>query len=171
MKSFFLVYHYVLSEMALITISGYPSSGKSRRVTQLQGYLTTQLQCPMYEGPYHTIEVISDDTVDLERSVYDESRSEKPARGTLFTAVLRALTPDKIVILDSLNYIKGFRYQLYCAARESKARVCTASLSIYLSRLVIDLITQSRSTLSRRQIIVASGTKTVKMAAVMLLRH
>jgi tRNA uridine 5-carbamoylmethylation protein Kti12 len=29
------------------------------------------------------------------------------------------------VIVDSLNYIKGFRYQMYCAARELKARVCT----------------------------------------------
>lgn len=144
--------------MALITVSGYPSSGKSRRVAQLESYLATQLQSPAYTGPYRVIEIISDDTVGLERAVYDgeyefwtkftkekcaqfypsESRSEKPARGTLFTAVQRALTPDKIVILDSLNYIKGFRYQLYCAARESRARVCTASPSTLLPCPVIN---------------------------------
>jgi len=32
---------------------------------------------------------------------------------------------DTILIVDALNYIKGFRYQLYCAAREFKLRVCT----------------------------------------------
>lgn len=57
--------------------------------------------------------------------ISSDSHSEKPARGALFTAVQRALALDKIVILDSLNYIKGFRYQLYCAARESKVRICT----------------------------------------------
>jgi protein KTI12 len=56
-----------------------------------------------------------------------ESRSEKPARGLLFTTVQRELAMDKIVIVDAPNYIKGFRYQMYCAARENKIRVCTVS--------------------------------------------
>ncbi|KAF9452346.1 chromatin associated protein KTI12 [Macrolepiota fuliginosa MF-IS2] len=111
--------------MAFVAISGYPCSGKSRRATQLYEHLLARLQDPAYEGPFRTVEVISDDSLGLQRSVYDESRAEKPARGALFTAVQRALALDKIVILDSLNYIKGFRYQLYCAAREAKVRVCT----------------------------------------------
>ena len=37
----------------------------------------------------------------------------------------RQMAVDKILIVDSLNYIKGFRYQMYCAAREMKLRVCT----------------------------------------------
>ncbi|KAJ3516712.1 hypothetical protein NMY22_g14140 [Coprinellus aureogranulatus] len=37
----------------------------------------------------------------------------------------RQMATDKILIVDSLNYIKGFRYQMYCAAREMKLRVCT----------------------------------------------
>ena len=37
----------------------------------------------------------------------------------------RQMAADKILIVDSLNYIKGFRYQMYCAAREMKLRVCT----------------------------------------------
>jgi protein KTI12 len=39
------------------------------------------------------------------------------------------MNKDTIVILDSLNYIKGFRYQLYCAAKEAGVRVCTVSAS------------------------------------------
>jgi len=66
------------------------------------------------------------------RGVYDlttrtDSRSEKPARGTLFSAMQRQMGQDTILIMDSLNYIKGFRYQMYCAAREIKIRVCTVS--------------------------------------------
>jgi protein KTI12 len=35
------------------------------------------------------------------------------------------MAQDKVLIVDAPNYIKGFRYQLYCAAREMKLRVCT----------------------------------------------
>ena len=28
------------------------------------------------------------------------------------------------MVVDSLNYIKGWRYQMYCIAREMKARYC-----------------------------------------------
>jgi len=50
---------------------------------------------------------------------------KKPARGALFTAMQRYMNQDTILIADGLNYIKGFRYQMYCAARELKLRVCT----------------------------------------------
>jgi protein KTI12 len=59
-----------------------------------------------------------------------ESRSEKPARATLFAAIQRQMGPDTILIVDALNYIKGFRYQLYCAAREFKLRICTVCFMI-----------------------------------------
>ena len=39
----------------------------------------------------------------------------------------RALTKDTIVIVDGLNYIKGYRYQMYCVARELCVRVATVS--------------------------------------------
>jgi tRNA uridine 5-carbamoylmethylation protein Kti12 len=55
----------------------------------------------------------------------EDSISEKSGRGNLFTATTRALGPERIVICDSLNYIKGFRYQMYCAAREAHSRTVT----------------------------------------------
>lgn len=39
----------------------------------------------------------------------------------------RVLTKDTIVIVDGLNYIKGYRYQMYCVARELSIRVATVS--------------------------------------------
>ncbi|KZT21384.1 chromatin associated protein KTI12 [Neolentinus lepideus HHB14362 ss-1] len=111
--------------MALITFSGYPCSGKSCRAQQLKSHLEDFLQNPSYAGPKLKVQILSDDTLNIERSAYDSSRSEKPARGALFTAAQRQMGQDTILIVDSLNYIKGFRYQMYCAGRELKLRMCT----------------------------------------------
>lgn len=34
------------------------------------------------------------------------------------------LIGNTIVIIDSLNFIKGYRYQMYCIAREQKSTYC-----------------------------------------------
>jgi len=57
--------------MALITITGYPSSGKSRRAQQLKEYLENKLADPEYHGPTVKLVVLSDDDLNLSRSVYD----------------------------------------------------------------------------------------------------
>jgi len=57
--------------MALITITGYPSSGKSRRAQQLREYFENRLADPEYHGPTLKVVVLSDDNLDIARSVYD----------------------------------------------------------------------------------------------------
>jgi len=113
------------SAMALITISGYPCSGKSRRAAQIKAHFESKLQQSDYNGPSLKVALLSDDLLNINRNAYDDSRSEKPARGALFTAIQRQMALDTILIVDAPNYIKGFRYQMYCAAREMKLRVCT----------------------------------------------
>lgn len=56
-----------------------------------------------------------------------EAREEKKARGALLSAVERLLSKDDIVIADGMNYIKGFRYQLYCVARAIGTPHCVVS--------------------------------------------
>ena len=51
--------------------------------------------------------------------------SEKNTRGLLRSTADRSLTPRRVVVLDSLNNIKGFRYELWCVARTAGARYCT----------------------------------------------
>jgi protein KTI12 len=46
-----------------------------------------------------------------------DSTMEKLTRGSIKAAVERSVTKDVTVIVDSLNYIKGYRYELYCLAR------------------------------------------------------
>ncbi|KAG1794601.1 chromatin associated protein KTI12 [Suillus plorans] len=107
--------------MALITvtISGYPSSGKSTRTAQIYDFLSSA------SSPQPKVKAISDDdlaTSDLRKL---DSLQEKIARATLFIAVTRHIAKDTILIIDGMNYIKGFRYQLYCKAQEAGVRVTT----------------------------------------------
>jgi protein KTI12 len=133
--------------MALITISGFPCSGKSTRALQLQEDFLARLSSPEYTGPKLRVIIVDDESNHVPRSVYDselartnaagqvrrahtsDSISEKSGRANIYSAVTRNLGPDTIVICDSPNYIKGFRYQMYCAAREAHARVCTVSIT------------------------------------------
>jgi hypothetical protein len=57
--------------MALVTISGYPLSGKTTRVNQLRDYIQTKLDEPEYTGSIQKIVVVSDDSLNISRSVYD----------------------------------------------------------------------------------------------------
>ena len=146
--------------MALVTIVGYPCSGKSRIAEALVEDFRARLADQSYTGPKLEVVHVSDENSHVPRSVYDsellaphliplspfstsiriaqvlmvDSISEKNGRGNLFTNVTRSLGPERIVINDSLNYIKGFRYQMYCAAREAHSRTVTVSPALsYIS--------------------------------------
>lgn len=71
----------------------------------------------------------------------------------------RQMGQDTVLIVDAMNYIKGFRYQMYCAARELKLRVCTVSTSFPLAigELCVNLV-GSRCTSLQPRSFVDSGT-------------
>ena len=71
---------------------------------------------------------ISDQTLGLTPEVFREAGTEKDARAAEFSAVERVLGRDAIVVADGLNYIKGYRYQLYCAAKAASTPSCVVSL-------------------------------------------
>ncbi|KAH9223226.1 chromatin associated protein KTI12 [Leptodontidium sp. 2 PMI_412] len=122
--------------MPLIILTGYPSSGKTYRATQLQNYLTAQISNLPSSSPNSSLRVhlISDHTLAISRTVYNLSTktqhersnnaSEKDARATIYAAVKRVLSDKDIVILDGANYIKGWRYQLYCEAKAVRTTHC-----------------------------------------------
>lgn len=76
--------------MALITISGYPCSGKSRRATQIQNHLERRLMEPDYTGSSLTVTVVSDDTLNIPRSAYD---------GESFTVFAHGMTRTMTMIV------------------------------------------------------------------------
>ncbi|XP_060733711.1 protein KTI12 homolog isoform X2 [Tachysurus vachellii] len=114
--------------MPLIIICGFPCSGKSRRAQELKDYFikTTDKQVCIIGDEIHGID---------KNSVYADSQKEKHLRGTLRSEVERKINKDHIVILDSLNYIKGYRYELFCLIKHVQTPHClvycltTAALS------------------------------------------
>lgn len=46
------------------------------------------------------------------------------ARGVAYARAKRALAKDTFVILDGMNYIKGYRYQLWCEAKAVGTTCC-----------------------------------------------
>ncbi|GAA5843145.1 hypothetical protein JCM9279_001875 [Rhodotorula babjevae] len=113
--------------MAMVTLCGFPCSGKSTRAAQLASFLDAKLAdpaCPPKHRPRKVV-VLNDESLGISKRSYDDARAEKPARATLFSAVQRNLARDAIVVVDAMNYIKGARYQMYCEAREVGVRTCT----------------------------------------------
>lgn len=106
--------------MPLVIFTGYPCSGKStwsqKLVTELEKRIK-EAQTDKTPGHNYKIIVHSDESLGIAHSAYTESATEKHARGTQISAVKRDLSRNTIVILDSLAYIKGFRYQLFCEAK------------------------------------------------------
>lgn len=95
--------------MPLIVLCGYPASGKTTIAAKLEELL-------IHDG--HVVERYSDDDSGEDRSkMYGNSHVEKSTRARLKSAIERGVNDETVVIADSLNYIKGFRYELYCVTR------------------------------------------------------
>jgi hypothetical protein len=58
--------------------------------------------------------------------------SRRPARLLLLLRILHLLKRDSIVILDGMNYIKGWRYQLWCEAKAAQT-TCLSALGCRIS--------------------------------------
>ncbi|KAI9799729.1 MAG: hypothetical protein M1833_003848 [Piccolia ochrophora] len=109
--------------MPLILITGYPTSGKSHRASQLSTYFTSRIATTPSLSRLK-VHHVSPHSLSLPRTVYASAATEKNARAAEYSAVKRALSRDDIVIADGLNYIKGFRYQLYCEAKTLSTPSC-----------------------------------------------
>lgn len=97
--------------MPLVIVSGMPLSGKTFLSQKLADHLIS------LNLPGKSIEIIREKDFCSDNSNYTSSTWEKKVRGNFISAVERKTTKDNIVIADGLNYIKGYRYQMYCIAR------------------------------------------------------
>lgn len=104
--------------MALVIICGQPCSGKSKAALCLSEALNDL-------DSKSTVRIIDETSFHLDRNQsYAEMTSEKNLRGVLRSEVDRSLSKDNIIIVDSLNSIKGYRYELWCLARAAGTRHC-----------------------------------------------
>ncbi|GJQ12628.1 hypothetical protein GpartN1_g4419.t1 [Galdieria partita] len=95
--------------MPLIVLCGYPLSGKTTFARKLESICEQKkVTCKLRgDGDLH-------EPRDL---LYKDSMAEKTTRARLRTEIERVLDKESLVICDSLNYIKGYRYELFCLAR------------------------------------------------------
>lgn len=104
--------------MALVVICGQPSSGKSKAALCLAEALKES-------ESKQTVKIIDETSFHLDRNQsYANMPAEKNLRGVLRSEVDRSVSRDNIIIVDSLNSIKGYRYELWCLARASGIRYC-----------------------------------------------
>ncbi|EME30024.1 Protein KTI12 [Galdieria sulphuraria] len=95
--------------MPLIVLCGYPLSGKTTFARKLES-ICEQKKVACFSK--------SDGDLNEPRDLlYRDSKAEKTTRARLRTEIERVLDKESLVICDSLNYIKGYRYELFCLAR------------------------------------------------------
>lgn len=99
--------------MALVLLCGHPASGKSAVATSLHASLTAEGQACV---------VVADEGTRAE--LFADAGAERTQRSRLRARAERALTPGVVVVVDSLNYIKGFRYEMYCVAKTAALGYC-----------------------------------------------
>ncbi|KAL1963077.1 hypothetical protein VTN77DRAFT_8723 [Rasamsonia byssochlamydoides] len=115
--------------MPLIILTGYPCSGLTYRAHQLAALLESAQDRFLSaddssQKPRYKIHVVPSHDSSHPRTVYDNARTEKEARAVVFARVKRALGRDSIVLVDGMNYIKGWRYQLWCEAKAAGTTCC-----------------------------------------------
>lgn len=104
--------------MALVVICGQPCSGKSTAATFLAEALGDSECKP-------NVRIINETLFHLDRNEsYVNMTAEKNVRGVLRSEVDRSVSKANIIIVDSLNSIKGYRYELWCLARAAGVRYC-----------------------------------------------
>ncbi|KAK5086372.1 kti12, chromatin associated [Lithohypha guttulata] len=121
----------------LIIITGTPCSGKTFRAQQILQDFQSRIEpssprSVVYLPSHHASldpssqddqQYTPPDQVRNPRDViYDSARLEKTARAEEFSAIKRAISKNTVVIADAPNYIKGFRYQLFCEAKAAGTR-------------------------------------------------
>lgn len=112
--------------MPLIVLTGTPSSGKSKRAQELKTYLENEKQ--------KTVHVISEsDNIKkcYEKNEYFlDSIKEKQIRADVKSLALGKLNKNDVVIMDAANYIKGYRYEIYCATKAARTTQLTLFTAI-----------------------------------------
>ena len=111
--------------MPMIIITGYPSSGKTTTAERLREF---------FESRKKLVHVVSEHSYipkdQTKCTVFANSTIEKEVRGNLKSSVIRLLSKDTIVIVDGSNYIKGYRYELWCASKATKTTQCTVHCDV-----------------------------------------
>lgn len=116
------------NHMLVVVLCGYPASGKSTVSSALEAEFSSRgiLVDKISDGAVTScLRTPHDADLYEQRSrsdLYKDASAEKTTRAQLLAATERAVAPKTVVLVDSLNYIKGFRYELYCVSKANHAK-------------------------------------------------
>ena len=84
---------------------------------ELASYLAKNVSSPVV--------VVNEESENINKLTgYQSSTNEKITRANIKSSVNLKLNPSTYVIVDTLNYIKGYRYELYCISRSIRTPHC-----------------------------------------------
>uniref|UniRef100_A0A1B6EXS7 Protein KTI12 homolog n=1 Tax=Cuerna arida TaxID=1464854 RepID=A0A1B6EXS7_9HEMI len=116
--------------MPLVVLTGFPCSGKSRRSKDIENYFKVE------KGK--EVHIVSDSIIGSTNITKSDlcfnAQREKEIRSILKSETLRLLGRENVVILDAANYIKGYRYELYCASKNSKTTQVTVECAVNIEQ-------------------------------------
>ncbi|PGH34540.1 protein KTI12 [[Emmonsia] crescens] len=127
--------------MPLIILTGYPCSGLTYRANQLSTLLSSiqdSLTATTTSKGRYKFHIVESHDESHPRIVYDTARSEKEARAVVYGRVKRALGKDTFVIVDGMNYIKGWRYQLWCESKAAETTCCVVHVGTPIDQCVVN---------------------------------
>ncbi|XP_035905758.1 protein KTI12 homolog [Anopheles stephensi] len=108
--------------MPLIVLTGLPRSGKTSRAKELEKYFTEQGMGPIFV--VSEADCIARSGYGVKESFTDTAK-EKQIRSSLKSEAMKLTTSTKLVILDGANYIKGYRYEVFCMSKAARTTQCT----------------------------------------------
>ncbi|XP_034946191.1 protein KTI12 homolog [Chelonus insularis] len=111
-----------MKKMPLIIITGTPTSGKSTRALELRKYFIEI--CEKKVDIISEIQIITKSGYN-KNILYADSKKEKAIRNDIRSSTQHLLNKNDILIIDGSNYIKGYRYELYCLSKSLKTPQCT----------------------------------------------
>ena len=106
--------------MPLIVVCGVPVSGKTYRTNEI----VSKLEPVLSDNHWTGINLVNDENSGIVYADYGDFTKEKEARGKIRSQAEKYVDKDSITIIDSPNYIKGFRYELWCVARAAGTNCC-----------------------------------------------
>ncbi|GMR48213.1 hypothetical protein PMAYCL1PPCAC_18408, partial [Pristionchus mayeri] len=103
-----------LIKMPFLLVTGLPASGKSTIVERIAANLRET------QTKFEVVVIKDEDYAGYDRNCYTDSNKEKMHRGYIRSSLQKALVKNNIVICDAMNYIKGFRYELFLVGKTVK---------------------------------------------------
>lgn len=103
--------------MPLCLIVGCPASLKSTRARELKEFFEKEKQKNVYVVSEN--EIIKKSGME-KNEVFTVSSNEKQIRADLKSESVRRINKNDLVIVDGGNYIKGYRYEIYCASKAAR---------------------------------------------------